>query len=171
MNENESRESIIAEMRHVLDQSWHDIDREWVRGLPDRIEAAWKRDVAKVEADALAVGGIVEAARHSPSGNAAAMRDALMEIRVCAMSDYEPGADYLIDKCNAAFSAPPRNCDVGTAEEQIRRFNDYCNAHYGIKCNEPECGACPLWTSGLCGEDCLLKWAQMPYEAEEGAGK
>jgi hypothetical protein len=40
------------------------------------------------------------------------MRAALDEIRVDAMSDYEPDADYLIEKCNAALAAPPRNCDV-----------------------------------------------------------
>ena len=45
-------------------------------------------------------------------GNAAAMHAALDEIRVAAMSDYEPDADYLIEKCNAALSAPPRNCDL-----------------------------------------------------------
>lgn len=38
------------------------------------------------------------------------------------MSDYEPDADYLIEKCNAALFAPPRQCDVGTAEEQSDRF-------------------------------------------------
>ena len=43
--------------------------------------------------------------------NAAKMREVLDEIRVAAMSDYEPDADYLIEKCNAALSAPPRNCD------------------------------------------------------------
>ena len=45
-------------------------------------------------------------------GNAAKMRAALDEIRVDAMSDYEPDADYLIEKCNAALAKPPRNCDL-----------------------------------------------------------
>ena len=45
-------------------------------------------------------------------GNAAKMRAALDEIRVDAMSDYEPDADYLIEKCNAALFSPPRNCDL-----------------------------------------------------------
>ena len=40
-------------------------------------------------------------------GNAAKMRAALDEIRVAAMSDYEPDADYLIEKCNAALFSPP----------------------------------------------------------------
>jgi hypothetical protein len=45
-------------------------------------------------------------------GNAAKMREVLDEIRVAAMSDYEPDADYLIEKCNEALSTPPRNCDL-----------------------------------------------------------
>lgn len=44
----------------------------------DRIEAAWKREREEAEADALAVGGIVEAKR-KPSGNIAAMR----ELKAC----------------------------------------------------------------------------------------
>lgn len=49
--------------------------------------------------------------KSSQVGNAAALREALDEIRVAAMSDYEPDADYLIEKCNAALAKPPRNCD------------------------------------------------------------
>lgn len=40
----ETQADIVAEMRHGFDQSWHDIDREWVHSLPDRIEAAAKRE-------------------------------------------------------------------------------------------------------------------------------
>jgi hypothetical protein len=64
-------------------------------GLAARIEAAWRRE--------------------RELGNAAAMREALMEIRENAMADYVQDADYLIEKCNAALAAPPkplRNCDV-----------------------------------------------------------
>ena len=48
-----------------------------------------------------------------------------------------------------------RNCDIGTAEEQIARFNKFC---FPIKCSE-----CQLHTD----EDlhyCIFRWAQMPYE-------
>lgn len=44
MSENETIADIIAEMRHGLDKSWHEIDREWAHGLPDRLDAAWKRE-------------------------------------------------------------------------------------------------------------------------------
>lgn len=36
--------------------------------IADRIEAAWKREKAEIEADALAVGGCVEASRHKECG-------------------------------------------------------------------------------------------------------
>ena len=93
-------------------------------------------------------------------GNAAAMREALNEIRVDAMSDYEQDADYLIEKCNAALSAPVRQCDVGTAEEQAVRFSDAmtheCFADEFCRCEDAAL--------------CFAKWAQTPY-AEEGAGE
>lgn len=75
------------------------------------------------------------------------------------------------NRLDAALSAPPRQCDVGTPEEQIQQFNDFCDEHYNLHYGESECGNCPLWTSGLCGSDCQLRWAQMPYKAEEGGAE
>lgn len=34
-----------------------------------------------------------------------------------------------IKKCFAALAAPPRNCDVGTAEDQAERFYAFCGDH------------------------------------------
>ena len=48
-----------------------------------------------------------------------------------------------------------RNCDIGTAEEQIARFNKFC---FPIKCSE-----CQLHTDEDL-HDCIFRWAQMPYE-------
>jgi hypothetical protein len=63
------------------------------------------------------------------------------------------------DMAKAALAAPPRNCDVGTAEEQSARFDKFCYAHRSI---EKGCGNCPLLlNSEPC---CELDWAQMPYE-------
>ena len=60
----------------------------------------------------------------------------------------------------AALSAPPRNCDVGTAEEQAARFHSFCKSN-----KQPgdvySCDRCRLNSI----EDCELAWAQMPYEA------
>jgi hypothetical protein len=88
--------------------------------LLDRLEAAHKREKAAIEADALAVGGFVEASRatsekSSAVGNAAAMREAL---RRCANYLDVDDAGLCKDECDAlrevtqsATSAPPRNCD------------------------------------------------------------
>ena len=52
-----------------------------------------------------------------------------------------------------------RNCDVGTAEEQLKMFNKFC---FPIKCKE-----CQLYTDEDL-HDCIFRWNQMPYE-ERGA--
>lgn len=60
----------------------------------------------------------------------------------------------------AALSAPPRNCDVGTAEEQEKRMNEFCNLHkHGGSVYA--CENCELFTV----DRCELAWSQMPYEA------
>ena len=47
-----------------------------------------------------------------------------------------------------------RNCDVGTVDEQLKRFSAFCMSR---KCNE-----CPF-VSSTYGE-CGVRWSQMPYE-------
>ncbi len=59
----------------------------------------------------------------------------------------------------SALSAPARQCDVGTPDEQAERWQDYCD--------DVTRGDCPP-SSGC--KSCALYWAQTPY-AEEGAGK
>ena len=112
-------------------------------------------------------------------GNAAKMRDALNETqsviaRCIEILDKIPvGVPYdgLIDDVadeicdlresyvNPALSDPPRNCDVGTVDEQLKRFSAFCMSR---KCNE-----CPF-VSSTYGE-CGVRWSQMPYE--EGGEK
>ena len=112
------------------------------------------------------------------SNNAAAMREALEEILLVC---YKAGARYGYDvscglikvKAKNALSAPPRNCDVGTAVEQESRWKTNCG--YGI----PNCKHCKVYeeakNSGLVNGrylmrcDCRFIWAQMPYE--EGGDK
>ena len=98
-------------------------------------------------------------------GNAAAMREALVKIHDLTNAlDEECGVDpvEIRDLARAALSAPPRNCDVGTFEEQRKRFKVFCrDRQYGL------CDGCPVVRSGFC----TLQWAQMPYEAEEGGAK
>ena len=113
---------------------------------------------------------------------AAAMRDALLTLRDAArmfchqilnskyndmMDEYkcrERGFPALLDlraaipKANFALSVPPRNCDVGTPEEQgercLAQFEQWRRKGDGKK----------LITA-------IMMWAQMPYAAEEGGAK
>jgi len=126
-----------------------------IRSEADRLEAALKRELATTK-ESLVVG------------NAAKLREALITLREnlhvekidgCACGPTYIGptvcAFTLID---AALAAPPRNCDVGTAEEQTQRFDQFCHKNRTMeKC----CGDCPAL--GLA--DCEFIWAQMPYES------
>ena len=105
------------------------------------------------------------------ANNMAAMREALNKIYfnaqyICDYKD-EPAivcyqANLIKQAVNAALSKPPRNCDVGTAEEQSRRFDNVCSFRF-----TGNCAGCqnPLDDSAANGVgDCALFWAQMPYE-------
>ena len=110
-----------------------------------------------------------EATREKSSqvGNAAAMRKALMEASIALSSAThhhltEDDAKECLAVIESALSKPPRNCDVGTAEEQAKRFNSFCKTHLsGIRgiCS-PQC-PCIECRSMF---HCLTKWAQMQYE-------
>lgn len=52
-----------------------------------------------------------------------------------------------------ADAKPRRNCDVGTASEQKKRFDAFCNTHV--------CCTCRLSSS-----ECRFQWGQMPYDGE-----
>lgn len=111
----------------------------------------------------------------SAVGNAAAMREALVfadrQLRMATESDTH-GDDplYLVGcmrtvavGCRAALSAPPRNCDVGTVKDQTQRFYRFCKSRSGAAIGG-ECDPnCPCYDcDDVC--QCLLEWAQMPYE-------
>ena len=102
-------------------------------------------------------------------GNFAAMREALLKVKklfdgtLMFQSDIRKAHEAV----NAALSAPARNCDVGTAEEQAEWFMKLCTANSkdGVRglCSE----TCPF--SRDYQSECALAWAQMPYE--EGGAK
>jgi len=104
------------------------------------------------------------------------MREALefadRELRMATEDDrYGDDLVYLVGcmrsvaaVCRAALSAPPRNCDVGTAEEQSRRYEHYCFTHRTM---ERCCQDCPIKDEPCCE----LAWAQIPYASEEGGAK
>ncbi len=58
---------------------------------------------------------------------------------------------------NQAFAIRRRQCDVGTVEEQNRRFERYCDSEV---C---ECKMCKNVSKYLVKAFCALAWAQMPY--------
>lgn len=64
----------------------------------------------------------------------------------------------------AALAAPPRNCDVGTVEEQVERFREFCDDEKGSR---EHCRNCRLCNA----VDCELAWSQMPCEAEDGGAE
>ena len=102
------------------------------------------------------------------AGDMKAMREALTKVSEwmahrIATGGFEASPTIptvLEDVVLPALAKPPRNCDVGTAEEQSKRFSAFCNDHnshnYG-------CKNCPCRNSRL---SCVLLWAQMPYERE-----
>lgn len=82
MADNETFADIIAEMRALSNPISDGIIAINGRSIADRLEAAWKREKAAIEADALAAGGLVEASRttaknSSAVGNAAAKQEAV----------------------------------------------------------------------------------------------
>lgn len=109
------------------------ITEDFAREIADALNGreALKQEKAEIEANALAVGGIVEASRHKPSGNAGAMREALERLRTEIERFYNnkwipydawQGCDDVISH---ALSASARNCDRFTSIEEARTA--YCS--------------------------------------------
>ena len=98
------------------------------------------------------------------TGNVKAIREALESVRNWCLnrlvnSSHQVTVEGLLSVVNTALAKPPRNCDVGTAEEQARRYEELCDSHTcGSICSG---SCCPLYDY-----DCSpFAWAQMQYEA------
>lgn len=72
---------------------------------------------------------------------------------------------YAEDVINAALAAPPRNCDVGTAEEQFERWQSFCDKF------DDDCKGCPCDEHSSSLTYCFSKWAQMSYEEGDNDGE
>lgn len=69
-----------------------------------------------------------------------------------------------VAKAKTALATSPRQCDVGTADEQAERFETECKRH-------DHCTPClvhAVWGEFREGKpkSCQLIWAQMPYKEE-----
>ena len=103
---NDTIDGLLAEFRGYaagMPDSYH-VTMSWAdfRKMLDRFDAAHKRergDRAKLREALEDIGRIVE------------------QIRLL-YSDYPYETHLIARKASAALAAPPRNCDVGTAEEQ-----------------------------------------------------
>ena len=87
-----------------------------------------------------------------------ALEKALVFVQAATFDVIHNGVVYehtkVIADVQTALAAPPRNCDVGTVEEQAKRFWRFCN--------EKDCDECPL--PSIKGGSCEFFWGQMPYE-------
>lgn len=170
---------------HVT-MSWHDFRR-----MLDRFDAAHKRELSKIRpktgecfgqlGDAAAKrerlwrAGEAEVSFRSPvpdgaPGNAAKLREALKELQsrlVAGVYDGSIDCHAALEVVEKALAAPPRNCDVGTAEEQAERFGRYCDK---FTSGRMHCEACPCCGKILYGR-CEFAWAQMPYDSEARDGE
>ena len=157
---------IVAALRAVAYIQTAESPRN-VLEFANRIEAAAKRE-REAGAEAAQVCGEIgemigmETTREESSrvGNAAKMREALSDACYAMFNflktqngGYEEMAKAL-DKAKAALAATPRNCDIGTALEQVSRHRIWC------KCGGDCAVSCKM---------CFAKWSQMPYE--EGGAK
>ena len=106
-------------------------------------------------------------ARRAAPGNAAAMREALEKFldfsrrglafftsyRYTEAENAEIEAAFY--EAKNALAAPARNCDVGTKEEQHKRFKEFCE--------ERDCHKCPFY--GIA--DCPIEWLNAPFAPEK----
>ena len=94
-------------------------------------------------------------------GNQQKMRETMLVVRdaLDTISAHEDDIEFVRawiaqtkEAVQEALSEPPRQCDMGTAEEQMKRFDEFTSKY---------------WPLGMFA----LQWAQMPYAAEEGGAE
>jgi len=153
MSEHETIADIIAEMRDLAEnRDWHNhtgqSNRERVSDLADRLEAAHKRERESADAKIADLQSRVKLwtdradelrkkcdefyAKSKAAGDCAKLREALKQVNELNDLWFDTftlpdGAtsihDEIEDVISAALAAPPRNCDVYTADELKVIFN------------------------------------------------
>lgn len=93
--------------------------------------------------------------------NGNALKDGLLMLKRLAETDGDEmdigEFSIVMEKCDAAMSEPPRNCDVGTPNERFERFRKFCQ-------DKEACTKCfGNKTLGL-EVECFATWEDMPYD-------
>ena len=166
MGEPDTPEVIDFTTQEIIEPRKINIRRVTVKELASRLKAALKResgDRAKMREALIRVLSWLKRMNKEPLDTlAVSVLTPSYAVNRTAKSIIEDN-NYHISQLTATLAAPPRNCDVGTAEEQEKRFDGFCYVHLSP---EKGCGNCPL-NGKPC---CELSWAQMPYE-EGGANE
>lgn len=129
----------------------------------------------RIESAAMRMGVGVSKTETTTHGNAAKMREALVKIRKSCHKWIDFGTihkktfEHYVEWIDSVLSEPPRNCDVGTAEEQTDRFKDLCRKYRRGSGPRANCKGCPIQHESL-HVGCTFAWAETPY-AESEAGK
>lgn len=85
-------------------------------------------------------------------------KEALLAVYDCAKDGVLAIRESAFEKVVEALTEPLRNSEVGTAEEQVERYMNFCH-------NFPKCTGCPC--VGLVKYNkCEFAWLQMPYKSE-----
>ena len=99
------------------------------------------------------------------------VHDYLGELIRDTLVEDTPRASDLADDVYDLLHTPPRNSEVGTPEEQAKRFDSFCASHY-TPLNEnvvPDGCNCPCYTRGKgCNP---FVWEQLPYVEKEGGAE
>lgn len=146
----ESVEDVVEEMRRFSKRHWMHDEGQNIGIFASRIAKAVER-----------------------TGDARRMRNELLNCKTLFASlalqsgEWRNAASHAVLDIQAALSASPRNCDVGTTDGQAKRFYEFCMEHQsGIE------GMCSPTCPCIGDHDkchCLCKWMQMP--CEEGGAK
>ena len=148
-------DSLIAELRSFGDRppprfAWKRIADELESAVKEEREELREAATAKMPEGATIID-------NRGQGNAAEMRRALQSV-ISDVGDYVlDGLDVVwcgikgesLRKAKKALSAPPRQCDVGTAEEQEARYHRTGEVYHSLTLKN------------------TLSWSQTPYEKGE----
>ena len=109
------------------------------------------------------------------ANNMKAMREALVGLAQAVQDfmatkgrNFYPDMAVALDAAAAALAAPPRNCDVGSVEEQTDRYLAFCSDNHVKGCfTDGNPMSCPVAAKS----DCRLAWAQLTYIPETKGAK